>query len=240
MSIRSKIFRKINAISNCAYSRGSFSQFGEDIILANALNIISEKNITYLDIGANHPYFLSNTYYFYNKGFSGTLVEPDPYLCKKLNKRKKDQILNCGVGFGKSVEIAKLYLMDVRALNTFSLKEAERIEKDTQYRIIGEVSVELVPINILLEKYISFLPSILSIDVEGLDLDILKSMNFEKYRVPVLVAETLTFEPKIGGRKISSIIDLMIENDYQVFADTRCNTIFVDSRRMPNNAEVYI
>ena len=37
------------------YTRKSFSQFGEDLILENALNILKEKNISYLDIGANHP-----------------------------------------------------------------------------------------------------------------------------------------------------------------------------------------
>lgn len=236
MNIIGSISWKINKIISAAYCSGSFSQFGEDLIINQALNIIREQNISYLDIGANHPYLLSNTYFFYRKGFSGTLVEPDPYLCKKLYNRKRDRILNCGVSFGESIESAKLYIMNARVLNTFSLKEAKRIEKDTQYKIIDEVNVELIPINILLESYITTLPSVLSIDVEGLDFDILNSINFEKHRIPVVVAETLTFEPLTGGRKLSSIIDLMIANDYQVFADTRCNTVFVDKRTMPDNA----
>lgn len=236
MNVRSFINRQLNKVITGAYGSGSFSQFGEDLIISQALSIIGEKkNISYLDIGANHPYSLSNTYYFYRKGFSGTLVEPDPYLCRKLKKRNRDQILNCGVGFGESAEIAKLFIMDARVLNTFSFEEAKRIEKNSQYKIIDEISVELIPINILLENYISFLPSILSVDTEGLDFDILNSINFEKHRIPVVVAETLTFEPEVGGRKIGAILDLMNKNDYQVFADTRCNTIFVDGRRMPNN-----
>jgi len=230
------ISRKINKITSAAYSSGSFSQFGEDLIIDQALNIIREEDISYLDIGANHPYSLSNTYFFYRKGFSGTLVEPDPYLCKKLYKRKRDRVLNYGVSFGESIESAKLYIMNPRVLNTFSLKEAKRIEKDTQYKIIDTVNVKLIPINILLESYLSVIPSVLSIDVEGLDFDILNSINFEKYRIPVVVAETLTFDPLTGGRKLSHIIDLMIANDYQVFADTRCNTVFVDNRKMPDNA----
>lgn len=236
MSISSFVKKQLNRVASARYGSGSFSQFGEDLIIHQALSIIGERNISYLDIGAHHPYCLSNTYYFYRKGYSGVLVEPDPYLCKKLKKRKRDQVLNCGVGFGVSVENAKLYIMDARVLNTFSYEEAKRIEKDTKYKIIDEVNIELIPVNVLLDNYISFLPSIVSIDVEGLDFDILNRINFEKHRVPVVVAETLTFEPLTGGKKVNSIIDLMIGNDYQVFADTRCNTVFVDRRRMSNNA----
>ena len=82
-----KIIQRTKDLLEFRYTTKSFSQFGEDLIIDNALDILKEKNISYLDIGANHPYFLSNSYYFYRKGANGTLVEPDPFLCKILKKK---------------------------------------------------------------------------------------------------------------------------------------------------------
>ena len=47
---------------------------------------------------ANHPFLISNTYYFYRNGYTGTLIEPDPTLYKDLKKKRpSDIILNCGI-----------------------------------------------------------------------------------------------------------------------------------------------
>lgn len=64
------------------YTRKSFSQFGEDLIIGGALNIIKEKKFSCLDIGINQPYLINNSYYFYRKGKTATLIELDPLLCK--------------------------------------------------------------------------------------------------------------------------------------------------------------
>ena len=69
-----------------------------------------------------------------------------------------------------------------------------------------------------------------------MDLDILKRINFSSIRPLALVAETLTFDPSNGGKKISGIIDFLISQNYLVFADTRCNTIFVDANILQINA----
>lgn len=231
-NILNKIKERSKDLMDFRYTRKSFSQFGEDLILENALNILKEKNISYLDIGANHPYLISNSYYFYRKGATGTLVEPDPVLYKNLKKKRpSDNILNCGVGFGNKIETAKLYIMDNTVLNTFSFEEAKRIEQNTNYKIVNDLDIELIPINFILEE-MKFLPSFISIDVEGLDYEILKNLDTQKYRPAIIVAETLTFEPNTGGKKIEKIIELMLEKNYKVFADTRLNTIFIDENRL--------
>ena len=121
--------------------------------------------------------------------------------------------------------------MDNPVLNTFSLKEAKRTEENTNYKIINDLDIELIPINFILEE-MKFLPSFISIDAEGLDYEILKGLDTQKYRPAVIVAETLTFEPNTGGRKIEKIINLILIKNYEIFADTRCNTIFIDKNRI--------
>ena len=86
-------------------------------------------------------------------------------------------------------------------------------------------------INYILEK-MKNIPSFISIDVEGLDFEILSSLDTQKYRPGLIVAETLTFDPNTGGRKINKIIELMLRKKYKVFADTRLNTIFIDENKL--------
>ena len=212
--------------------RYSFSQFGEDLIIEHALNLLDCKNFTYIDIGANHPSRLSNTFLFYRRGFSGLLVEPDPYMSRLLKrKRPRDTVLNCGITFDGTSGKQTLYLMSSNVLNTFSLDEAERIQSTTQYHIVDSIEVDVLPINSIFDLYLTNAPFFMSIDVEGLDYHILQQINFSLYRPLLIVAETLTFDPPSGGRKISSIIEFLTSKNYSIFADTRCNTIFVDSLR---------
>jgi len=227
-----KVKRKISDIIDFRYRSRSFSQTGEDLIINFALTEIGEQNVTYLNIGANHPCSISNTYYFYNKGLSGTIIEPDPILYKKLKKKRpRDNILNFGVGFGKEIETTKLYIMSNSALNTFSLVEAKRIEETTSFKIVNDFDIELVPINLVLEE-MKFIPSFISIDVESLDYEILESLDTGKYRPAIIVAETLTFEPNTGEKKTEKIIELMLKKKYMVYADTRLNTVFIDQNRV--------
>src|SRR5215470_302661 len=58
----------------------TYSQFGEDLIISDLFNKLSIDRVSYLDIGANNPSFVSNTYLFYERGFRGVLVEPNPIL----------------------------------------------------------------------------------------------------------------------------------------------------------------
>jgi len=211
-------------------ARKSFAQSGEDLIISNLLSTLGfSQKCSYLDIGANHPYLLSNTYAFYKKGGSGLLIEPDPVLYKKLLRtRPRDRVLNIGIGFGSEVKIAQLFVMSLNALNTFSREEAIRIDSEGVYHIVDELDIELIPPNFLFENYFSKMPDFVSIDVEGLDFQVLSSLDMQKYRPPIFCVETLEFRMNREGEKITKIRDLMHQNDYFVFADTHLNTVFVD------------
>ena len=211
-----------------------YSQFGEDLILAHLFAQIGIKKPTYLDIGANEPRFISNTYYFYCRGSKGVLIEPNPYLFKKLkNIRSKDIVVNTGIGFSEIAE-ADFYIFPnfANGLNTFSEKEARHWEQ-TGMKGIGKIAVEkvikmpLIPINSILQKYFEKqAPNFISLDVEGLDLEILKSLDFEKHQPEVICVETLGYDDNQQGYKLNDIIDYMLTKNYFVYADTWVNTIF--------------
>ena len=144
--------------------------------------------------------------------------------------RPRDKILNAGIGCRDQKENAKLYIMSARVLKTFSMEDTLRIDAEGTYRIVDEYNVQLIPINILFENYIKHLPDFVTIDVEGLDYQILKSLDLRKHRPPVFCVETLEFRMNREGKKVSNIIKLFENNEYFPFADTHLNTIFVDKK----------
>jgi FkbM family methyltransferase len=205
----------------------TYAQCGEDVIIDFAFKTMGMEHPTYLDIGAHHPTYLSNTYYFYKQGSKGICIEADPMLSRKIaKKRPKDMCLN--IGIGSKIETAEFYIMSTPTLNTFSSEEAERLENTTSQKIKKIVKIPLRTVHDIIEKQgEGKCPNLISLDVEGLDKTILQSIDFKKYRPEIVCVETLTFTEDNNEKKISEIINLMIENDYFLYADTYINSIFV-------------
>ncbi len=78
--LKSKVFNKVY--------RKSYSQLGEDLIVRYLFDDLKIDKPTYIDIGANDPYILSNTAFFYKSGCKGINIEPNPVLCKKIRNKR--------------------------------------------------------------------------------------------------------------------------------------------------------
>jgi hypothetical protein len=87
----------------------------------------------------------------------------------------------------------------------------------------------MLNINEIFETSLERLPNFVSLDVEGLDLKILETLDFNKYRPSIFCIETLSYAESSKQEKNQKIVDLMKAKKYRVFADTYINTIFVDS-----------
>ncbi|WP_196600956.1 FkbM family methyltransferase [Pectinatus frisingensis] len=221
------MFNIFKLIKRDKYKKESYAQCGEDIIIDYIFSMLKIVNPTYLDLGAHHPRYLSNTYYFYKKGINGILVEPDPELCIDIrNDRPNDICLNVGVGIINSQ--AKFYIMTTRTLNTFSKKDAERYSSYGNQKIERITKIQLLPLNTIIEKYCVKTPNLVSLDIEGLDFEVITSLNLEKYRPEVICIETLTYSENKTETKTNNIIDYMLSSGYFIYADTYINTIFVD------------
>jgi FkbM family methyltransferase len=204
--------------------RISYSQCGEDILIDSVFQYFHLPKISYLDIGANDPVYLSNTYWFYKKGSSGICVEPNPVLFKNIKrKRRRDICLNVGVGVSSQKGI-DFHIIDPDTLSTFSKESAEASIR-AGYHLKKVVQIPLVPVGDIVEQYLGHAPHLVSLDTEGLDLQILQNFNYTLYRPIVFCVETIAF---MGTEKISAISDFMEDNNYFVYADTFLNTIFVD------------
>src|SRR5258705_13393386 len=97
-----RIFRKLVTKFLIPDMQNSYAQFGEDLIIGHLFYNLGITKPTYLDIGANEARFISNTYLFYQRGSHGVLVEPNPYLYKKLKAaRRRDIVINAGIGLNE-------------------------------------------------------------------------------------------------------------------------------------------
>jgi FkbM family methyltransferase len=230
MSVKIKrILRKLKSFGSVMTGTGhvTFSQFGEDIIIIRMLERFGVQNITYLDIGANDPINGSNTYGLYLRGHRGVLIEPNKSLYDKIRKvRPEDKCLNLGISDGNQTE-ADYYMFSEAncGMNTFSKEEALSYEKDGM-KIQQVVKMPLKDINELLAEHFKTAPTVLSMDVEGLDEMILNKWDFGKWQPLLICLESVVFKANGDFVKRDSMMKLMASKGYYVYADTHINTIF--------------
>lgn len=231
MNIR-RIIRKLGSVADYfrATAKISYSQFGEDLLVDHIFRSLAGKtNFSYLDIGTNDPVAGNNTYLFYLRGNYGVCIEPDPEIFKKIvSKRKRDVVLHAGIGIGEVAE-GTLYIFPegYTGWNTFSFEEAEKRKVESGISFRESPKIQFLPVNDVIATHFETCPDFISIDVEGLDFDILKSLDFEKYRPIVICAETISFSTNNRGEKQDEIISFLSSKGYKVYADTYVNTIFV-------------
>jgi FkbM family methyltransferase len=206
-----------------------YAQHAEDVILWNILfGVLNRYPTTYLDVGAYHPVRSSNTYLFYERNCQGVLVEPNPDLWENLAKvRPRDVLIRGGIGVdGKDSEADYYVISGDGQLNTFSKEVADgyAARTDGRFSIRKVLRLPLLDINRLMQKHWGGAPALLSVDTEGFDLAILRSVDWKRYRPAVVCAETGT------GKHRQPILEFMAAQGYDVRGATFINTIFVDRR----------
>ena len=194
-----------------------YAQEGEDLILETFFYGIS--NGFFVDIGAYAPIKYSNTYLFYMKGWRGINIDARPESMKDFKKIRPEDI-NLEVAVGQNEEILTYYMFDEPAINGFSKQVSEDRHANTPYKIQRTVEMPLRRLesildeNIKPDKVIHFM----SIDVEGLDLEVLKSNNWDKYKPLMMLVEISVVTEGLG---IGSPIDIfLVDKGYKLVAKT--------------------
>jgi FkbM family methyltransferase len=173
------------------WANHSWSQEGEDRIL---YRIFEQQSVGfYVDVGAHHPKRFSNTYFFYRRGWRGINIDAMPGSMKIFEKLRPRDI-NLEYGISNSKGKLDYYIFNESALNGFSKElSKERDNDDSTYQINEIIKVEVLPLSVILncqlpEKQII---DFMSIDVEGLDYEVLISNDWSKYRPKYVLTEVL-------------------------------------------------
>jgi FkbM family methyltransferase len=207
----------------------SFSQCGEDLLIKYVFDLRGISKPSYIDIGANDPFFISNTALFYANGSRGINIEANPPLLEQFKlSRPKD--VNLNIGISDKEEELPFYIMKDNTLSTFSKEECDfMISKG---KVLQEIKkIKLTTLSAVLEKYFNNkFPDFMSIDVEGMDFQILQSIDFSKSMPKVICVEAAEYSPVGAGARRSELIDFLVSKGYYEYANTNLNAIMVDKK----------
>lgn len=211
-----------------------YAQCGEDIIIMAILKaIISSKilqdanNMIVVEVGGNHGYSGSNSYLISKElKIPSIIIEANPELIGDLIKaRPEANIIHAAIVSGNE-EVVEIYISNHHELSSLDRNFVEGWHHG-QVGIRTSYSVPAMQLNHLLQKHIAHNQSILllSIDIEGKDLEVAESINFEKWR-PLFV-QMEPSEHHSPGESVR-MIDFMKSIKYGLIARTNVNLIFMD------------
>jgi FkbM family methyltransferase len=227
-----RLFRvavKLNTVVADRQGCRSYSQEGEDRVLASLLLKIrggtSMSDGFYVDVGAHHPYRYSNTCFFYKRGWRGINIDAMPGSMTKFRKQRPRDI-NVESGIGRA-GTSKFYVFNAPALNTFD-EELAKARSNGRWRITQTLDVPRVPLSEVLKQHLPENQAIdfLTVDVEGFDLDVLQSNDWQRYRPSVVLVETLG--RSLDDLALDPVTGYMRSLGYVAYSKTVNTTFFVD------------
>ena len=178
------LFRKIYIIK---FFRIFYSQFGEDIILKGFI-LRNINNGFYVDVGCYHPKKHSNTYKLYKRGWRGINIDLDRLKIKAFDwVRPQDHNVTAAISDQKST--VKVY-----SFGHYSL--VSTIDEQTALKNVDNIKstreVETKTLNEIIEKspFAGRQIDLLTIDAEGHDLNVLKSLDFKTYKPKLVIVES--------------------------------------------------
>jgi FkbM family methyltransferase len=207
-----------------------YSQFNQDKIINVLLE--NKKEGVFIDIGAYDGITYSNSYFFETtKNWTGICFEPNPIVFKELSKVRNSTLVNGGVSVKNSTLIYKRFSgnQELEMLSGFSdffneeqLLRIEKELKNQQDSSSETILVQTYALNdILKEKQISKI-DYCSIDTEGGEFEILKTINFEENYFSTLSIED-NCDPK-------EVISYMKSKGFYFLFIWKCDLFFVNNK----------
>lgn len=190
-----------------------YSQHGEDKWIVENLKL-PEKGV-FVEVGAFDGVLSSNTLHFEEKGWTGLLVEPDPFNYAKCAFNRRNPVFACAVGIQDGLHDFHINLDD-RGLSGLN-----------RNGIIFKVEVRHL-VDLLIVAGINDI-DLLSIDTEGTELEVWQSLGIRRQLNP---AKIVVIEHNTLGLPVQDelILNEMSKWAYKLVHKTACNMIFVNNQ----------
>jgi FkbM family methyltransferase len=193
---------KIQKIYKNSFPNKHFAQFGEDILVSTIFRNI--KKGFYIDIGAYHPFKGSLTYNLYKKGWQGVNIDLSKASIELFQiARPSDTNINCAI----SSENKETFYYENSPINQ---QNSLTKQSDNQKKI----SINSYKLETILKKNGFQKVDYINIDTEGNEIEILRSVDFEKVKPILITLEDNSFI--IDSEQKVEKIKFMKENNYEL------------------------
>lgn len=181
-----------------------YSQAGQDYFLEN--NIFKGyKNGIFMDVGAHNGVNINNTLFFEkNHGWTGINIEPIKEVFDKLmENRPKCTNLNCAIDLidGTAEFVCNTGYTEMLSglKNQYDPRHRNRMKNELK-RYGGStniIQVQTKRIETICDEYNTKHINYLSIDVEGAEFNVIKSINFDKVFIDVIGFENNFYDKSL-------------------------------------------
>lgn len=198
------------------------AETAETQIIRTVFDALGIKTPSYIDAGACHPHLSSNTMAFYENGSRGINIEANISLKNEFEIYRPEDI-NLFVGLAKEPGEMMFYKADSPYLNTFSSEAMKWHEKHFNAKYEPGIKIEVTTLNDIVEKYAGgVFPDFLDIDIEGMDEEVLRYVDFSNSS-PLLIC-TEGFMPTFN----KFLINKKCEGDgYMPYCRVESNSIYL-------------
>ena len=205
------------------YGGRTYAQHGDDLAIINLFQCLRIEKPSYLDIGAHHPFNLSNTALLYARGSRGVNVEANPDLIDNFRRlRPEDKNVWAAITAEREDHVKLNRINDSSGINSLLA-----IDEKLYGPLMDSVDVPAWTADDIVTTYAEgHWPDLLSLDAEGLDIPILRSINFDVRPGPkVICAEFVSG----GGDVCDELRRLMTNRGYTVHSFCGSNMLLVRS-----------
>jgi len=208
------------------FSKKNYSIFGEDKFIERYFG--NKPKGFYIDVGCYHPLDGNNTQLLYKKGWNGINLDINYYSIKLFNfLRKGDINIHSGIS-NKKNRLTMHYRKEINMLNTLD----EKIAKMNFRNGYKKKNIQVNTLNYFISKYFKKLDMIdfMNIDVEGVELNVLKSLNFKIYKPKLICVEIHNikkmFDTNYKYLKTNGIYNFLVKKGYKIVWKYKYSFIF--------------
>jgi FkbM family methyltransferase len=209
------------------FATPAYSQEGEDMVLRSLFFRKADPGF-YVDVGAHHPRRFSNTYLLYKQGWRGINIEPNPSAVA-LFRKERTRDTNLAIGVSDEPGELTYYMFDEPAVNTFDRQQALAVADAGDFRIVGEMRIPVRRLDDILREHLPKESAIdvLTVDVEGHDLNVLLSNDWITFRPGCVLVEAC--RKSLSTVWEAPVHAFLVERGYELFAKTANTLVYVDA-----------
>ena len=203
------------------------SQFGEDKKIMKLFK--GKRDGVYLDLGCFHPIRQNNTYLFHKLGWRGVNIDLNPMTIELFNIARPNDINICSAISGVKTSKNLFFDNEFSSLNTINKNHTIFLNKAFGKKNLKKIKIKTDTLNNILVRNKIQNVDFMNIDIEGSELEVLKTLNFKKFNIKVICIEIINYDYyskniTINKKKIFSILR---KNNYNLIFKTFVNYVFV-------------